>query len=230
MSANSIAVQPAISRTSTAQATDRCPDNPLAVAADHRPQFRVWVRAGWAPDVSAGLVAAVVKELAAIWTSNGIEVVRYDDRVNSMAQLTVTLVLVRTPPPSSMPEALGWIGFLDGAGAVPVIQVSLPAALALVKAAHSYGIPVPELPHALQDHLFARALGRTAAHELGHYLLALRRHPESGLMRDRFSTEQLIGDDRNAFRLSRSERDLLACRMRSSLAEVQSAAARIAGR
>jgi len=169
-------------------------------------------------------VTAVVKELAAVWKSNGIDVVRYDGQVSRLEQVTITLVLVRTLQPSSVPGVLGWLGFLESGAAVPVIQVSLPAARALVGAAHSSGTPVPELPHALQEHLFARALGRTAAHELGHYLLALRGHSSSGLMRDQFSPEQLIGDDRNAFRLGRMERDLLVARMRRSLAEMRSAA------
>ena len=169
-------------------------------------------------------MTAVVKELAAVWKSNGIDVVRYDGHVNCLEQVTVTLVLVRTLEPSSVPGVLGWLGFLEAGAAVPVIQVSLPAARALVGAARSYGTPVPELPHALQEHLFARALGRAAAHELGHFLLALRGHSSSGLMRDQFSPEQLIGDDRNAFGMCRRERDLLVSRMRSSLAEMRSAA------
>jgi hypothetical protein len=61
----------------------------------------------------------------------------------------------------------------------------------------------------------ARVLGRAAAHELGHYLLASRQHSASGLMRTRFMSEQWVGDERTPFRLRPAERAMLEARLRA---------------
>jgi hypothetical protein len=62
----------------------------------------------------------------------------------------------------------------------------------------------------------ARALGRAAAHELGHYLLASREHARRGLMRARFNADELVSDYGAAFRLEDSDRQALAIRLRDA--------------
>jgi hypothetical protein len=62
----------------------------------------------------------------------------------------------------------------------------------------------------------ARALGRAAAHELGHYLLASREHSSHGLMRARFSAAELIRDDAAAFQLEDQARDTLTARLQEA--------------
>ncbi|HIE93081.1 MAG TPA: hypothetical protein EYQ83_09520 [Acidobacteria bacterium] len=57
------------------------------------------------------------------------------------------------------------------------------------------------LPH-VDDQVYARALGRVLAHELGHLLLRLNGHRDGGLMRPTFSHRSLIARGRGAFRLS----------------------------
>ena len=59
-------------------------------------------------------------------------------------------------------------------------------------------IGVPDI----DDTLFANALGRVLAHELGHLLLRLNGHRDRGLMRPAFSHRSLTARGRHAFRLS----------------------------
>ena len=62
----------------------------------------------------------------------------------------------------------------------------------------------------VEDRVYARALGRVLAHELGHYLLRLNGHRARGLMRSAFSHRSLSARGRYAFRLA--EEDLKAIR------------------
>ena len=66
-----------------------------------------------------------------------------------------------------------------------------------------------ELPDVNED-VYARALGRVLAHELGHLLLGLNGHRDRGLMRSAFSHESLTRSGRRAFRFA--EEDLQAIR------------------
>jgi hypothetical protein len=54
----------------------------------------------------------------------------------------------------------------------------------------------------VDDQVYARALGRVLAHELGHLLLRLNGHRDHGLMRSTFSHRSLIARGRGAFRLA----------------------------
>ena len=65
-------------------------------------------------------------------------------------------------------------------------------------------------PPDVDDGVYARALGRVLAHELGHVLLRLDGHRERGLMRPAFSHRSLTARGRRAFRLP--EEDLQTIR------------------
>jgi len=55
--------------------------------------------------------------------------------------------------------------------------------------------------HVHQQEL-ARALGRVLAHEIGHVLLTVRSHEQTGLMREAFTADELARPDRSPFVLT----------------------------
>ena len=70
-----------------------------------------------------------------------------------------------------------------------------------------------DLPAQSRDHLIGRALGRVLAHEIGHYVLGIRRHSANGLMRSEFRGDQLIGPSRGPFEVPAAEMPLLQIRL-----------------
>ena len=62
--------------------------------------------------------------------------------------------------------------------------------------------------------VFARALGRVLAHELGHLFLRLNGHRDDGLMRGAFPHRSLTSRSRRGFLLSKSDME----KLRASLA------------
>jgi hypothetical protein len=56
---------------------------------------------------------------------------------------------------------------------------------------HVNGIPLISAPTRFAQFVFARALGRTLAHEIGHYLLG-GAHSAHGLMRAQFTSHELL--------------------------------------
>jgi hypothetical protein len=74
--------------------------------------------------------------------------------------------------------------------------------------------PLAGLPDALADLFVARALGRALAHEIGHYLLGTARHTPHGLMRERFTPQELLEPTTTSrYGLDRRDRETLrSCR------------------
>lgn len=164
------------------------------------------------------LATGVLRELVSVWKRCGVEVLAYTDGLEPQPVTTVSLVLSPGWPPADASGGLGWIRFVTNPvrTPAPVLMVSLAATRALVEAAEYRGTHVTQRPLALRRELTARALGRAAAHELGHYLLASREHAARGLMRARFSSDELVSDDGAAFRLEAPERVTVAARLRDA--------------
>jgi hypothetical protein len=115
---------------------------------------------------------------------------------------------------------LGGIRFFDGAVADDDIVLLTDQIAETVMSTQLAGRDLHDLPLGLVEDASGRATGRVLAHELGHYLLALRAHTRSGLMRQSFAGGQLVGWDRQAFRL-----DAVALlRLRARTAELIAAA------
>jgi len=60
-----------------------------------------------------------------------------------------------------------------------------------IESVYVNGLPLISVPTRFGQDLLARALGRTLAHEVGHYLLG-GTHARYGLMRPQFSAQQLV--------------------------------------
>jgi hypothetical protein len=116
------------------------------------------------------------------------------DAITAMTTLTVTLSERIVPDGAGDSSSLGWIEFVDGRPST-TLTVSVAAARRLVGATKWQGRPVSTYPPFVTNQLVARALGRAIAHEVGHYLLASKRHTRSGLMRAQFSGAELVRGD-----------------------------------
>ena len=132
---------------------------------------------------------------------------RYDEPPRGIAKATISLRILRTRPPveDGAEHILAWVAAADPGRTAPLLFVSLPAVTETVQRASAFELPVAKLTLALRDRLIARALGRVAAHELGHYLLQHAGHQPHGLMRPRYSPNELVGDWLEPFKVPRAE-------------------------
>jgi hypothetical protein len=158
--------------------------------------------------LSAVQLRLVVEQMQTIWKDARVDVVWGPRAASRPGEARVSLqVLPLAPPvsPSAQP-VLAWITFTGTAGSTALLFVSLPAIAKMVSGADAFGMPVTKLTRELSDRLLARAIGRVAAHELGHYLLQNAGHQSRGLMRQTYSANELVGDWLEPFRILNAPR------------------------
>jgi hypothetical protein len=105
-------------------------------------------------------------------------------------------------PPGAAKDQLrlGSTTFRDRSGvAEPTLRLSVNSVKRLVDRTRWAGRLVDDWPSAIRHELVGRALGRVLAHEIGHFLLAWRRHTPHGLMRAEFGSIELLEHDRRLF-------------------------------
>lgn len=88
-------------------------------------------------------------------------------------------------------SGLAWIPFVDGEP-LHELTVSMPAIQHLLEHGSWDGRPFTSLPPRASALFLQRAIGRTIAHEVGHYLLRSRNHERRGLMRAVFSVDEIM--------------------------------------
>jgi len=76
-------------------------------------------------------------------------------------------------------------------------------------AARLAGRRLESLPVAVQARFMAQALGRSLAHEVGHYMLGSTGHAERGLMRESFSPDELLDSTMDLYALEDRDRAAL---------------------
>ena len=153
-------------------------------------------------DQSGGLSAVqlqlTIDEVRKIWSDAGVVVTsgrygeppRGSDRGHDFAANPAD-----APPVEDGAErTLAWVTPGAAGRSAPLLFVSLPAVTETVLSTEAFDMPVKRLTHALRDRLIAQAIGRVAAHELGHYLLQHAGHHERGLMRREVLAVELVGD------------------------------------
>jgi hypothetical protein len=143
----------------------------------------------------------------------------------AVAEATISLRILLTPPPvkEGAERILAWVTPSGAGRTAPLLFVSLPAVIETVWGAEAYALPVSKLTDALRERLVAQALGRVVAHELGHYLLQHARHQNQGLMRRRYSANELVGDWLEPFKVPRARRTVVRQEIRA-LARFQAVA------
>ena len=122
-------------------------------------------------------------------------------------QATISLRILRMPLPvkDDAERTLGWVTPGADGRSAPLLFVSQSAVTETVLATDAFDMPVKRLTRMLQDRLIAQAIGRVAAHELGHYLLQHAGHHDRGLMRWRYVAVELVADWLDPFKIRNAE-------------------------
>jgi len=176
-----------------------------AAPAAGRPSLQLVVHDETRPPLSPAIVRDMLKEVRVVWHAYiDIEAVAGSGLGTAITDDVLTLVISDTPARDAAVDSLGWIEFVDGEP-LRTINVSRGAAVALCDRTVLAGRPLGELPAAMRNQFVARALGRAAAHEIGHYLLASKAHGATGLMRAHFATVDLLERSPRNFRLTSAE-------------------------
>lgn len=153
--------------------------------------------------LSASDLDNVVGEVREIWGTVGVTVTagRFADPVPAAAMvLSLRLVGARHTDSEGRP-VLAWVNVESLSEVVPTAFVSVATVRDVLAAAPYRGKPLNQRPRSLLERFVTRAIGRAVAHELGHYLLA-RGHDHDGLMRPRYSIDDLMSDSNASFRVS----------------------------
>ena len=164
-------------------------------------------------DQAGGLTPAqlqvVIGQMADIWRDAGVELTMRrstDEPLATHAMISLRIVTFSLKPDGRGQPILAWVGTAPEHVTLPLLFVSLPAIVSVIAGGDYGGHPVRKLPPDVTQSLVARAVGRVAAHELGHYLLQHGGHTPRGLMRAAFSPDDLLGGWLGPFRVSEAER------------------------
>jgi hypothetical protein len=175
--------------------------------------------------LSARQLQLAVDEVRQIWSDAGIPVAsgRYGDpSFPDEAVISLRILLSPARRRNGSDPALAWVVGTETGRAPPLLFVSLPAVMEAVMGADALGRPVAKLTRDLRDRLVARAIGRVAAHELGHYLLQTASHQDRGLMRANYSSNELVEPWLEPFQVPIAERTLVRQEI-AALARLQAA-------
>ena len=143
-------------------------------------------------ELSLRAVELLRVEIERIWQPYGVTI-RWEGPGGSGPQLRLTTAdsELDRPQPSAAHAALAWIWFDTPTRPGNEIHASVDAARRLVAGVRVGGRSVSAWP-ALGETLLGRALGRSIAHEVGHFLLASSQHAAKGLMRPNFVPDDLL--------------------------------------
>jgi hypothetical protein len=174
-----------------------------------RPELLIVVRQETRPPITPEMFRRIAAEAQAIWRpyvdiafqlADSLEPRRGDE--------TLDLVLSDRQSNGRTTPGLGWIDFVDGEPS-RTITVSIGAARELVAVSRWAGRFLSAWPPTLRDTFLTRAIGRGVAHELGHYLLRSKAHSPGGLMRARFTVDEIMERGLSRYRLRPADEALL---------------------
>ena len=158
--------------------------------------------------LSPSELRCAIDQVHEIWRTVGVTVTsgRYGEMIHPGAA-TISIRLVGEPPQQTKDSpVLAWV--IPGASGTipPAMFVSVPGVVNLLSAADYRGRPLSQRPQAIRDRLVAQAIGRAIAHEIGHFVHQSSAHTSAGLMRPRYSTDDLIGKSLHPFAVPDAER------------------------
>jgi len=157
---------------------------------------RVSIEVIRAPSVTVVEVDAIRDQITRIWSQEGVEV-GFSSFQSELGEVHLRLALAdtagRRPAATRDSCAFGSIRFINGTPE-PEMNVFVSTIREFVRNARPVQSPGVQTLEA------ARIMGRVAAHEMGHYLLADARHQPEGLMRARFDGADLLAPHLKPFR------------------------------
>jgi len=156
--------------------------------------------------LSAAQLELAIGEVQEIWRDAGVVITSCRFGEPSRAgEARVSLRIMRTLPPGAYHDALAWLAVDANGRPIPVVFVSLTRVTTFLSDAEFAHYSVSALSEGIRERLMARAIGRLAAHELGHYLLQKPGHTHHGLMRGRCLANELVGQSLRPFLFARAE-------------------------
>ncbi len=146
-------------------------------------------------------LTAVSRELTAIWSPLvDLHVILPGEVTRPGTADVVRMTVTARTLDRQDSGGLGWIDFID-AVPQPAITVSTTALAGLIASGTWDHRSIAGLPPHAARLALRHGLARAAAHELGHYLLRSTAHARTGLMRARFSVDDLLDARARATRL-----------------------------
>lgn len=172
------------------------------------PQLTVHLSIDQNGGLSAVQLQLAIDEVRKIWSDAHVAVTSggYGEP-HAPEGAAISLRILGTPLPVGHggDRILGWVTPGANGRAAPLLLVSLGAVTEAVFSTEAFDKPVKRLTRGLQDRLVGQAIGRVAAHELGHYLLRHAGHRDRGLMRPRYVAVELVGDWLGPFKIPNAE-------------------------
>lgn len=167
-----------------------------------------------AVDIPPTLIPRALAEAEAIWRPAGVVIIWQREGGIEMHAPELRVWIGDGTGRGNREQAmpLGWIGFEDDGSPTRNIYVSHANALALLNAMQGAG-SAARMPIAQRETLLGRAMGRALAHELGHYLLALKGHSATGLMRARRTSSEFFSRDATRFTIDAAQRAVVLSRL-----------------
>jgi hypothetical protein len=166
--------------------------------------------------VSPAAQRHAVAEVERLWRRHHVQVSGVVGRcapdLHAVVVVAVRSAALRVPL-NGVSRPLGLIDFDEYGAPQPVIVVNTPGLLQLVHGLSHTTLRELYWPQGLRDRTTGRVLGRVLAHELGHFLLAKKRHSRSGLMRADHSITQLAASSESPYDLEPADRARLETRI-----------------
>jgi hypothetical protein len=170
-----------------------------------RPQLLVIVRQETRPPLTDDMLRKIATEATAIWRPYLDIAFQFADCLAPFGGDDRLELLLTDRQSNGRPAAgLGWIDFVDGEPS-RTITASVGTAKTLAEQGKWAGRPVAAWPPAVRQLVVVRALARGVAHEIGHYLLRSQVHAVRGLMRARFTVDEIMANDLGVYRLQETE-------------------------
>jgi hypothetical protein len=172
-----------------------------------------------AGEMTLDRLTAVFAQVRAIWEPYGFAIcVSSLITVDCEPREVWARVIIGDSRPRPAPDTIGWIAF--HASGVPdnVIYVSPAGTRRALARGRVNAEPLATAPAPVRERFVRQSMGRTIAHELGHYLLGSKQHVARGLMRASLPVSDLLTPGLTRFQLEAEHLPLLDDRMQRLLA------------